>query len=224
MVKHFIVIAHPEPKSICQSIGNAAIDALKAAGHEVKVTRLYEQGFEAFSSRRSFKTVKDADYFKQPQEEALATAEHGFADDLEEELQKLEWCDVLIFQFPLYWFALPAVLKGWVDRVFAFSRVYGLANSFETGLLKGKKAILSFTTGGPEVIYTPDGYSGDINGILRPIHRGIFEFVGMSVLRPNILYAAAHVSDDDRKAFLAQWAQRVVTLHEEPAINVGRFA
>lgn len=222
-VKYFIVIAHPEPRSICQSIGNTAIQALTAAGHEVKVSRLYEQEFQPFSSRKSFKTTKDANFFKQPQEEALAVAQNGFADDLEEEIRKLEWCDVLVFQFPLYWFSLPAVLKGWVDRVFAFSRIYGLGNTFDTGFLKGKKAMLSFTTGGPEAIYTADGYSGDIMGILHPIHRGIFEYVGMSVLRPNILYGAAHGTDDDRKAFLAQWAKRVVTLHDEQPIQVGRF-
>jgi NAD(P)H dehydrogenase (quinone) len=224
MVKYFIVIAHPEPKSICQAIGNTAIEALEAAGHEVKVSRLYEQNFDALSTRKNFKEVKDAGHFKPPIEEAHATATNTFADDVEAELQKLEWCDVLIFQFPLYWFSLPAVLKGWVDRVLAFTRTYSYAQMYTTGVFKGKRAILSFTTGGPGAMYTDDGFNGDINGILRPIHRGIFEFVGFSVLRPNILYAAAHGTDDDRKAFLGEWAKRVVTLHEEPAIEVGRYA
>lgn len=224
MAKYFIVIAHPEPKSICQAIGNTAIEALEAAGHEVKVTRLYEQNFDALSTRKNYKEVKDAAHFKPPIEDAHATATNTFANDVEAEIQKLEWCDVLVFQFPLYWFSLPAVLKGWVDRVFAFSRTYSYAQMYTTGVFKGKRAILSFTTGGPGAMYTPDGFSGDINGILRPIHRGIFEFVGFSVLAPNILYAAAHGTDDDRKAFLGEWAKRVVALHEEPAIEVGRYA
>ncbi|CUG86540.1 NADH quinone oxidoreductase, putative, partial [Bodo saltans] len=165
------VIAHPEPKSICQAIGNTAIEALEAAGHEVKVTRLYEQNFDALSTRKNYKEVKDAAHFKPPIEDAHATATNTFADDVEAEIQKLEWCDVLVFQFPLYWFSLPAVLKGWVDRVFAFSRTYSYAQMYTTGVFKGKRAILSFTTGGPGAMYTPDGFSGDINGILRPIHR-----------------------------------------------------
>ena len=40
-------------------------------------------------------------------------------------MDKLAWCEVLIFQFPLWWLGLPAILKGWVDRVFAVGRAYG---------------------------------------------------------------------------------------------------
>jgi NAD(P)H dehydrogenase (quinone) len=223
MTKYFVVICHPEPKSMCQSMGNTAIEALQTAGHEVQVTRIYEDNFDPMSTRKNFKSIKNDAYFKPQIEEMHATETNSFADDIEAEIQKLEWCDVLIFQFPLWWFALPAGLKGWVDRVFAMGRTYGSGRMYDTGVFKGKKAILSFTTGGPEAVYLADGMMGDINGVLRPIHRGVFEFVGMKVLKPNVCWGAAHGTDEDRKAHLAQWASRVVSLHEETPIVVGRY-
>lgn len=222
-MKYLIVVCHPEPKSFCSSMGNTAVEALKGAGHEVKVTNIYEDSFEPLSSRRSFLSVKNPDYFKPQMEEMHASDVKGFAPDVEQEIEKLEWCDVLIFQFPLWWFHLPAGLKGWVDRTFAMGRVYGGGKFYENGVFKGKKALLSFTTGGPDVTYTADGFNGDIMGILRPIHRGIFEFVGFSVLAPQIVYAAAHGTDADRKAQLDKWAARVVQLHDEAPIEVGRY-
>ena len=67
---------------------------------------------QAFSKRDPF--------FKQQQEELYADEHLGFAPEIEAEIQKLERCDLLVFSFPLWWFGLPAILKGWVDRVFAY--------------------------------------------------------------------------------------------------------
>lgn len=222
--KFLVVICHPEPKSMCASLGNAAIEALKTAGHEVRVTHIYEDGFDPLSSRKNFATVKDAAYFKPQVEEAHASEVGGFEASLEGEIQKLEWCDVLVFQFPLWWFHLPAGLKGWVDRVFASGRAYGPGKYFDSAPFAAlkKKAILSFTTGGPAGMYSAEGPMGDILGLLWPIHRGIFQFAGFEVLAPQIAYAPAHIGDEERKAQIAAWTKRVVGLGDEAAIDVSR--
>ena len=94
----------------------------------------------------------------------------------------------MIWQFPLWWFSVPGILKGWVDKVFAFNRVYGRGRFYEKGLFRGKRALLSLTTGGSgEAAYQPGGFNGDINGVLRPIQRGMLEFVGFDVLKPQIV-------------------------------------
>jgi hypothetical protein len=82
-------------------------------------------------------------------------------------------CDLMIWQFPLWWFGVPAILKGWVDRVFAMGRTYGGERFYENGVFKGKRALLSVTTGGPEAVYQKGGWNGDIQAILRPIQRGM---------------------------------------------------
>jgi NAD(P)H dehydrogenase (quinone) len=118
-----------EPKSFKGALTRAATEALTAAGHEVVVSDLHAMGFNPVSDRRNFTNVHDPDYYRQQAEEADAAAVDGFAPDLEVEMDKLFWYDALILQFPLWWFGLPAILKGWIDRVIASGgRIYGAVN------------------------------------------------------------------------------------------------
>ena len=88
-------------------------------------------------------------YLRRQVEEAHASEVGGFAPDLEKEIRRLEVCDMLIFSFPLWWFGMPAILKGWVDRVFASRRIYGGGKIYETGLGRAqKRALILMTTGG----------------------------------------------------------------------------
>ena len=121
----------------------------------------------------------------------------------------------MIWQFPLWWFGLPAILKGWIDRVFAMGRTYGDGHIYETGRFKGKCALLSLTTGGPEAAYMKDGFNGDLSAMLRPIQRGMLNFTGFSVLQPQVVYGPVRVDDAQRQAWLAQWAQRLHSIETE---------
>ena len=108
----FIVHAHPEPQSFNSAMTREATRALRAAGHAVDLSDLYAMGFNPVSDRRNFVTVHNREYYRQQSEEAYAAAHDGFAPDIQAELDKLFRCDVLILQFPLWWFGLPAILKG----------------------------------------------------------------------------------------------------------------
>ncbi|WP_144715507.1 NAD(P)H-dependent oxidoreductase [Aeromonas veronii] len=222
-MKVLIVYAHPEPKSFSGALFCHAIRALEQAGHTVMTSDLYAMGFDPVSDRRNFTAASDPDFLKLQLEELAATEQGSFAPQLEQEMQKLEAADLLIFQFPLWWFGLPAILKGWVDRVFAMGRVYGQGHIYESGKFRGKRALLSLTTGGPAETYLPDGFNGDIDGVLRPIQRGILQFVGFDVLRPHICYAPVRVSQEEREAWLAQWAERLGQIEQESPIAVGRY-
>ena len=146
-----------------------------------------------------------------------------FSADIEAELRKLEACDLLIFQFPIWWFGLPGILKGWVDRVFAMGRIYGHGKRYEEGRFRGRRAMLSLTTGAPDEAWTPGGLHGDIDSILRPVHRGIFQFVGYDVLRPHVCCSVARVGDNERAAMLDDWRRRAGGLFEESPMDVGRY-
>jgi putative NADPH-quinone reductase len=129
---------------------------------------IFRRCFDPVSSRKNFTTVKDPSYFKQQVEEMYATEVNGFAEDIESEIRKLESCDLMIWQFPLWWFGLPAALKGWVDRVFALGRTYGGGRYYETGIFRGKRALLSLTTGGQEDAYRKGGLNGIAAKITSP--------------------------------------------------------
>jgi NAD(P)H dehydrogenase (quinone) len=221
----FIVHAHHEPKSFNGAMTREAVAALTGAGHEVVVSDLYAMDFNPVSDRRNFTSVLDPEYLKQQAEEAHAAAVDGFAPDLAAEMDKLFWCEALILQFPLWWFAMPAILKGWVDRVFAAGgKIYGGGKWYDNGVLAGKRAMCSITIGGPAAMYGKDGLNGPIDQILFPINHGVLAFVGFSVLPPFLVHGPARLSDAERAERLADWRRRVLDLSEAQPIAYPRLA
>ena len=221
----FIVHAHPEPQSFNSAMTRTAAEALEAAGHEVVVSDLYVMGFDPVSDRRNFVSVHDRHYFRQQAEEAHAAANDGFAPDIREEMDKLFWCEALILQFPLWWFGVPAILKGWVDRVFASGgRVYGGGKWYDRGVFAGKRAMCSITVGGPPSMYFEDGLNGPMTAILFPVNHGILYFTGFTVIEPFIVHAPVRKSDEERGAELASYRERVLNLRSAPTIRYPKLA
>ncbi len=205
MKKILIVHAHPEPQSFCSGLKNTALAYFAASGDQVRESDLYAMGFDPVGDQRDFKTLSNPGFFKYQQEQMYGCKTDGFTDELKIEMEKLVWCDVLIFNFPLWWFGMPAILKGWVDRVFAMGLVYGDGRGvYENGIFKEKTAFVSMTTGGPEIAYTPTS-NGEPSTILFPIHHGMFYFAGMTVLPPFISWGPARMSEEQRKAELERY-------------------
>jgi NAD(P)H dehydrogenase (quinone) len=220
----FIVHAHHEPKSFNGTLTRLAEQVLTENGHSVKISALYAMKFNPISDRSNFVSQKDSDYLKQQVEEMHATETDGFAPDIKAEMEKLFWCEQLIFQFPLWWFSMPAILKGWVDRVFAMGKAYEAGKWYDNGAFVGRRAMLSLTTGGPPTMYSPIGLNGDLNEILFPINHGIFCFSGFEVLPPFVAWGPAHVGEEERKQYLEQYKQRLLTLETTTPIRYPSLA
>jgi NAD(P)H dehydrogenase (quinone) len=213
-MKVLIVHAHPEPRSFVGALRDVAVAELTRLGHEVRVSDLHAQEFRADSGRHDFLETADPAYLKPQREQLHASERRSFAPDVRAELEKLLWADAIIWTFPLWWFSLPAILKGWVDRVFVMGDVYGGGRVYATGTLKGRRAMLAFTTGGPAASYAPGGFNGDLNVLLYPIHHGMFRFTGMEVLPPFVVYGPARMSDEERAAALEAWRVRLRGLED----------
>ena len=222
-MKVFLVYWHPEPRSFNAAMFDTARATLATAGHEVRTSDLHQMRFDPVSGRKNFKTVKNPDYLKLQIEEMHASEMTGFSAEIEAEIEKMEWCDLMVWQFPLWWFGLPAMLKGWVDRVFAMQRTYGGGRIYQSGVFRGKRALLSLTTGGPEDAYRKGAFNGDIAAILRPIHRGILQFVGFDVLAPQIVYGPVRLTDEQRNSALASYAERLRSIGDESPVDVGIY-
>jgi NAD(P)H dehydrogenase (quinone) len=197
-----IVYAHHEPASFCGAMLRTATAALRAAGHTVVVSDLYAMEFDPVSDRRNFTTVAETSRLRQQAEEAHAHQAGGFAPALQTEMDKLAACDLLIFLFPIWWLGLPAILKGWVDRVFAVGVAYGGGRYFDSGVMRGKRAMCVVATGGLPAAYDGSGHYAPIETVLYPVHRGIFEFTGFDVLRPFVAYGPNRIDDSERAAML----------------------
>lgn len=222
-MKVFTLFAHPEAHSFNGALYRTACDTLAEAGHEVRTSELYTMQFNPVSGRHNFTSLKDEAYYKQQVEEMHASEAGGFAADIEAELQKVEWCDLMIWQFPLWWFGLPAIVKGWVDRVFVMGRTYGYGRMFDKGVFRGKRAMISFTTGGPQDAFQRGGFIGDVHSIVRPIQRGMLAFCGFDVLAPQISYGPARATDEERREMLARYRARLLQIHTETPVDVGEY-
>jgi len=205
-MKALIIHAHPEEKSFSSALKNTAVEYFSSNGNEVKVSDLYKMGFNPVGGKHDFKESNNKDFFKYQIEQANAFSKDLFADDVKDELEKFLWADVIIFNFPLWWFSVPAILKGWVDRVFAMGFCYGAGKGiYEKGTFRDKTSFLCLTTGGPSVSYEVDGMNGDINNILFHINHGMLHFVGMKVLPQFVCYGAARLSEEERNEKLKEY-------------------
>ena len=204
-----IVYAHHEPVSFCGAMLRTAAAALRAAGHTVVVSDLYAMRFDPVSDRRNFTTVADTTRLRQQAEEAHAYQQGGFAPALQTEMDKLAACDLLIFLFPIWWLGLPAILKGWVDRVFAAGVAYGGGRYFGSGVMRGKRAMCVLCTGGLPAAYDGSGHYAPIETVLYPVHRGIFEFTGFDMLPPFVAHGPNHINDGERAAMLESLRARI---------------
>ena len=218
-MKVLIVYAHPEPASFNGALKDLAVDVLRDAGHQVEVSDLYALNFDPAGGPGDFLEREDPSVFRYQREQIHASSANRFVPELKAELDKLLWADFVIFQFPLWWFSLPAILKGWVDRVFAMGFAYAPMKSYETGVFRGKRAMLSFTTGGPETTYGPHGKNGSLDELLKHVQYGMLYFVGMDVLPPFVAYSAARVPQEVRAQYLAQFKQRLLALETTPPLE-----
>ncbi|MEU2878439.1 NAD(P)H-dependent oxidoreductase, partial [Streptomyces sp. NPDC007070] len=196
-----IVHAHPEPHSFSTAQMTAAARTLSDAGYRVEIVDLYAEGWAPVLGRDEFAPVDGP--FKPQAEQLRAVADGTLDATVRAHLDRLLAADLLVLSFPLWWFSLPAVLKGWIDRVFVMGGVFGGQHGlFEQAALAGRRAMLLVTTGGSRESFQPGGMLGAMDDFLFHIHRGMLEFVGYRVLAPVITYGPAHLTEEERAAAL----------------------
>ncbi len=202
-MKYFIVYAHYEPQSFCGALLHHSVKVLQELGHEVKVSNLYEMHFNPVASQADFANPKP--YCQYAIEQRHGYEGHTLAGDIMDELEKLLWADVLILHFPLFWFSMPAILKGWIDRVFISGLCYGGKRFYNRGGLGGKRASLTITLGARETMFGENGLHGPLHDMLAPIMRGSLYYVGMQVIPPFCAYHVPYITNQQRGAIIGQY-------------------
>lgn len=218
-MKVFIVHAHPEPKSFCTAMKSVAIKELERQGHEVKVSDLYAMGFQPVASTDDFTERANPDYCTYALEQRHGVKTGTLSQDIQDELDKLLWCDLIVFVFPLFWFSTPAILKGWIDRVLVSGQVYGGKRFYDQGGLKGRKALVGFTLGGQEHMFAKDGIHGPMDSMLKPLLQGTLAYTGLEVLPPFIAWHVPYITDEDRKKILLNWQSRLQNLADDKPLQ-----
>jgi NAD(P)H dehydrogenase (quinone) len=119
-------------------------------------------------------------------EQANAARTAGFAPDVQAEIDKLMAADFLLLQFPFWWYSVPAMLKGWIDRVFAYGVAYDFGRTWDRGVFRGRRAMLAFTTSAPPTSSFPDGRNGDLERTLWPLHAGVPDCAATTCCSPTL--------------------------------------
>lgn len=210
-----IVYAHPEPASFNGALKALAQDTLEAAGHQVCVSDLYGEGFAAVAGRGDFSRLQNPDFFSLGMEQAAAAKSDTFDPVLRAEMDQVLAADFLLLQFPMWWFSMPAILKGWFDRVFAFGVMYDFGRTWDKGVLRGKRAMVSVTASAPADAFAPDGRNGDMERVLWPLHAGILALCGYSVLPPFIAYGIPFCGEPAMSEMKEDFRQRLLRIEEE---------
>ena len=224
-MKVLVVHAHPEPTSFTAALKDRAVDTLGRAGHDVVVSDLNAEGFDPVAGRHDFVTVADEQRFHYQSEQAHAAALDGFADDVRREQERVSQADAFVFTFPIWWGGVPAILKGWFDRVLAYGFAYEDGRRYETGFFRGRAGVLAMTTGGTEKRFSPGGAYGSIEQVLWPTQHCMVEYLGLATAEPFVAYAAPRVDDARRAEYLDAWSRRVLEVETlvDPALRVESF-
>lgn len=209
-----IVHAHPEPQSFTDTLKQTAIDELTRLGHHVEVSDLYEMNFNPVASREDFRELGNPEYLNYALEQRNAAKNHLLADDIQIEIEKVRKADLLILNFPMYWTSVPAMMKGWIDRVFVSGIFYGGKRFYNHGGMVGKKAMLCFTLGGREHMFGENAIHGSIETLLLPVQCGTLAYAGFDVLPSFAAYHVPYISDEARKQMIVDYQQHLQGLEQ----------
>ncbi|MGE6793122.1 NAD(P)H-dependent oxidoreductase [Pseudomonas guineae] len=223
-MKILIVHAHPEPQSFTTALRDLAVETLQGQGHEVQVSDLYAMNWNPVASAADFVERENSEYLVYALEQRLGVKKGVLAADIQSELDKLLWADTLILNFPLYWFSVPAILKGWIDRVLVSGVCYGGKRFYDQGGLSGKRVLVSLTLGGREHMFGDGAIHGPLEDMLRPLLRGTLAYVGMDVLQPFIAWHVPYISHEERQKFLSAYQQRLEKIGQDQPIEFPRLS
>lgn len=219
-----IVHAHPEPQSFTAALRDQAVATLQGQGHQVQVSDLYAMHWNPLASAADFTQRDNPDYLVYALEQRLGVKSQTLADDIQQELDKLLWADLLILNFPMYWFSVPAILKGWIDRVLVSGVCYGGKRFYDQGGLAGKRALVTVTLGGREHMFGEGAIHGPLEDMLRPLLRGTLAYVGLEVLPTFVAWHVPYISQDAREEFLSSYDTRLEQLSDDVPLQFPQLA
>lgn len=193
-MKALVVYCHPRESSFTAAVRDLVVDKLRAAGADIRLTDLYAQNFDPILTAAEHECYLDCPDNCRP---------------VAEDVADLRWCDTLIFVYPTWWYGLPAVLKGWLDRVFLPDVAFLMPDSENAPIRPGLNHITRLG------VFTTCGASWWLTQLVgAPGKRTLLRGIGFLCKRPLKTTFAAHYlmdssTDASRKAHLAKVTRKL---------------
>ena len=179
-MKTLVIFAHPNPQSFCGALRDSFMSGAKAGNHSVKIIDLYKENFDPVSF-----------------------GDNKIAPDVEKHQTLIKDAHCLVFIYPIWWFRAPAILEGWIDRVFTLGFAFKFKNVIGNwgrpiGLLPCDRAIIINTYGSPAVA-TKYFY---MNIPFRRLKRGVLKMCGIRKIKRFNCWSVPFIPEDKRKTYL----------------------
>lgn len=212
-----IVYAHHESSSFTSAMKNLAVEVLGHQGHTVAISDLYGQGFSPEAQRWDFVTTTGNHFNYMLEQKHAANLDLAFSPDILGEIQKLRAASLILLVAPIWWFSVPAIMKGWFDRVLAMGVAWDGGKIYENGLMRGKQAMFIGPAGGPSEYYKEGGkHQASIEQILHPINHGTLAFCGFDVHEPFVALNVLGMDDAARAKVLTELRFRLENMLASP--------
>lgn len=185
MTTTLIVLAHPDRRSFNGAWAEATAKAAEAQGDTVLWSDLYEMNFHPAEAAARYDAWGDGQFDPLKAQEQRAEA-GALPSEVATEITKVRAADRIVFHFPLWWFAPPAILKGWFDRALVHGALHSVDQRFDRGLCRGKSALFCVTTGARASESAHNGKEGDVQMLLWPSAYTL-RYLGFDVLVPRVV-------------------------------------
>jgi NAD(P)H dehydrogenase (quinone) len=164
-MKILVVLCHPRRDSLTGAIADAVVEGLEAAGHDAELADLYGEGFDP--------------RLGEPDEPDWEHTGKVYSDAVQGEMARVARNRAIILVFPIWWWSMPAMLKGWIDRVWNKDWAYGAAT------LPHSRALAIGLSASDTPTYAKRGYD---TAIETQIVTGIFNYCGIADARFEYLH------------------------------------
>jgi len=169
-----IVVAHPRPGSATHAVAARVAEGVRRTGHSAEIADLAAEGFDPRFSEHDVEVHRER---------------RAPAADVRAEQARIDRADALVLVYPVYWWSFPALLKGWIDRVFSNGWAYDETPGKPMARKLGRLPVYLVAIGGADWrTYARHGYFGAMR---TQIDRGIFGYCGAQVPRSELLLEPA---------------------------------
>lgn len=153
------VLCHPRRQSFTGSLLDSFAAGLAEGGHSAEIADLYREDFDPVLNEADFAQFED----------------RAMPEDVLEEQRRYERCDALVMVFPLWWYGMPAMLKGWLDRVFCAGWAYRRRHDPVGSLLRPRPCTFLVSVGSSQRVMDEHHYDQSLRHLWRD---GVLGYVG----------------------------------------------
>jgi NAD(P)H dehydrogenase (quinone) len=187
-MKNLIVYTHPNSGSLNHFFKQTVLESLQESGEEIAIRDLNEINFNPVLSLEDMNGQRMG----------------KVADDVKTEQDFITWADRIIFIYPIWWTGMPAIMKGYIDRVFSYGFAYRYDQGIQKGLLTGKKTIIINSHGKSNAEYEAIGMD---KALALTSDTGIFTYSGLAIQQHFYFDKADRVSAES----ISDWENQIKT-------------